>query len=399
MDDKRSINIFFNGSIYTKFNETTIVESIVTNKGKIEFTGSSKEAMRLYGKNADSIIDLEGRIVLPGFVDSHIHLDDLGSSLTYLNLRGTQSIKEMKERLLRYKLKNPDAKVIIGMGWDQESFVEGRWPNRSDIDEIVKDIPVFLERFCEHAGVINSKMLELADSNTFPDHVMPRAEDGKPTGVVKEEASSFFKQEANELVGNEEGNLVVAANFLLSQGVTSVGFVSCSLESAIYLSREASKLGIRVMAYLKEDAASKIDEIRRKVGENSFFKINGIKLFVDGALGARTAALREPYEDDTNNQGMLILDSRSLKKIFKQFEDNHVQFAIHAIGDRGIDTVIEAVSSMDRSKLLQPRIEHCTVLRRNHIKMLKELEIGISVQPAFVIDDWWAVKRLGKKRS
>ena len=399
MDGKGAIKVFYNGSIYTKFDKKSPVESIVVKGDRITFYGTSEESMKRYATIAEQIINLGGKVVFPGFVDSHLHLDDLGSSLTYLDLRGTDSIVELKERLRSYRSRNPGARVIIGMGWDQESFSEGRWPERSDLDGIVNDVPVFLERFCEHAGVINSKMLDRLESVSFPEKVLPRSRDGRPNGIVKEEAASYFKKVAHDLIGNEVGNLSAASNYLLSLGVTSIGFVSCGTESVEYLANEASRIGIRVRAYMRQEEAGGIEEMRMRIGENSYLKINGIKLFADGALGAATAALREPYDDGKDNRGMLVMDSKSLEREFEKYDGRNVQFAMHAIGDRGIDAVIEAVSNFGRDRLIEPRIEHCTVLREDHINRLKELRIGVSTQPAFVIDDWWAVNRLGKERS
>ena len=399
MGEKSGIKIFYNGIIYSKYAPLTVAESIVTKDEKIEFVGSSDEAMKLYGKSAVSIVNLKGKAVGPGFVDSHIHPDDVGGSLNFLDLRGIDSIEEMKHRVHDYHLVNPDIRVIIGTGWDQEAFSEGRWPNRWDLDQVENSVPVYLERYCEHAGVINTKMLELLRSNTFPDSIFPRSTAGDLSGVVKEEASGFFKEKALEIAGNLERNLVSAAQYLLSLGITSVGFVFCSPESVEFFAKEGKSLGLRVMAYLREDSMGRVDELREKVGENSFLQINGIKLFADGALGAGTASLNEPYSDDPNNKGILYLDEKKLEKIFERFEGKNVQFAVHAIGDRGIDAVIRAVELTGRKNLVEPRIEHCTVLREDQISKLAEFELGVSVQPAFVIDDWWAVKRLGKERS
>jgi predicted amidohydrolase YtcJ len=399
MRGKGNFKIYYNGTVYPSFLNDTKCESIVTDDDRIAFCGNTDDALRMYGKNAISITNLDGKVIVPGFIDSHIHLDDLGNSLHYLDLRGTNSIAEMKGRLTEYKMRHPRIPVLIGMGWDQESFVEGRWPTKDDIDEIEKDVPVFLERFCEHAGVVNSKMLELLGTNTFSALVFPRTLDGSPSGIVKEDAAAFFKEKAHNMAGSEEENLAGAIKYLLSLGVTSIGFVSCVPESVEFLSREGGKLGLRVRVYLKESYANRLSELREKIGENPYLQINGIKLFADGALGAKTAALREPYEDDSTNKGMLFLDSTKLVEIFRHLDGKHAQFAIHAIGDRGIDSVIDAVSEYGRDKLVEPRIEHCTVLRDDHINKLRDLRIGISTQPAFVIDDWWAVRILGKSRS
>ena len=231
MGEKSGIKIFYNGIIYSKYAPLTVAESIVTKDEKIEFVGSSDEAMKLYGKSAVSIVNLKGKAVGPGFVDSHIHPDDVGGSLNFLDLRGIHSIEEMKHRVRDYHHTNPGIRVIIGTGWDQEAFSEGRWPNRWDLDQVENSVPVYLERYCEHAGVINTKMLELLRSNTFPDSIFPRSTTGDLSGVVKEEASGFFKEKALEIAGNLERNLVSAAQYLLSLGITSVGFVFCSPES------------------------------------------------------------------------------------------------------------------------------------------------------------------------
>ncbi len=393
------VRIFYNGSIYAKYAPLTRVEAIVTRGERIQFVGTSDESMRLYGKGADGVVNLEGRVVVPGFVDSHIHLDDLGSSLNHLDLRGIASIEEMKHRIQDYRLQNPHVSVIIGTGWDQETFAEGRWPNKWDIDQVESSVPVYLERYCEHAGVVNSKMLELLRSNDFPVPVFPRTSSGDPNGIVKEEASTYFKSRALEIDGSLERSLITATRYLLSLGVTSVGFVSCGADSIEFLSREAARLGLRIWAYLREDSAAMIEGLRKKVGNNHYLQINGIKLFADGALGAGTAALREPYSDDPDYRGILYMDERKLLETFDKFGDKDVQFAVHAIGDRGIDSVIGSITLADRKKMIEPRIEHCTVLRDDQIAKLRDLNIGVSVQPAFVIDDWWAVRRLGKERS
>jgi predicted amidohydrolase YtcJ len=393
------IKIFYDGNVYIKFDPITRVQSIVSDYDRIAFSGTSEEAMRIYAKKADSMVNLKGQTVFPGFVDSHIHLDDLGNSLNFLDVRNAHSIKEMKKRVADYRKRNPEARIIVGMGWDQEEFSEGRWPNRWDIDEVENSVPVFLERFCEHAGVINSNMLALMGAEKFPEKIFPRTESGEISGIVKEEAASFFKSIALQLAGNLEKNLISGARYLASLGVTTIGFVSCGTDSLEVLSRKREEIKIRTRAYLKMEIGDEIESLRRKFGDDHHLVINGIKLFVDGALGARTAALSKPYDDDQQNKGILYLDSEKLRSIFQNSKGKEVQFAIHAIGDEGIDAVVDAVSSLDRKTIMEPRIEHCTVLRANQVARLKSLGIGISVQPAFVLDDWWAVKRLGRERS
>lgn len=399
MSEPKNLKIYFNGNIYIKFNPLAVAESLVVRGETIEFYGRMEQSTSLYGQRADSMIDLGGKTVIPGFVDSHAHLDDLGGTINFLNLRNTRSIREMKEKLSAYSKANSNARVIIGTGWDQEAFDENRWPNRTDLDEVESSRPVYLERFCEHAAVVNSRMLEMFDRADFSENIFPRLADGTGSGLVKEEASEYFKAGALKLADNLKENLVSSTENLVSLGVTTVGFVSCGEDSINILKEMGENLKVRVRAYLRQENAERIEDLRKEIGESSRLKINGIKLFADGALGARTAALRSPYSDDPSNKGMLLLDPASLIDLFERFRGKNVQFAIHAIGDSGIDSVIMAVTSFGRQNLLEPRIEHCSVLRSDQVDALKAASIGISVQPAFVIDDWWIVRRVGKERS
>lgn len=393
------LDLYYNGNIYVKFNPLTKAESIVISGDRILHFGKSKDTVAAFGKKAGKTVDLQGRTVMPGFIDAHIHLDDLGNSLNFLDLRNVPSISEMKERIAKYRETKKDRKVIIGMGWDQEGFTEKRWPTRWDLDEIEPSIPVYLERFCEHAGVSNSAMLEFLDSEKFSRSVLPITDKGQLTGVVKEEANDFIRAKALAMESDLDENLVKGTEYLASLGITTIGFVHCGQRSFDALVSNRERIKIRVRAYLSEEISDRILTLRMKSGEDQFLKINGIKLFVDGALGAETAYMREPYEDDPSNRGNLHLDSARLKQIVSKYSGKDIQFAIHAIGDAAIDTIIAAFDTMKEDESYHPRIEHCTVLRPGQAEKLKRLGIGVTVQPEFVIDDWWAVNRLGIERS
>lgn len=398
MEGSKSARLFLNGKIYQKFKPLSVCEAIVVRNSRILFSGPSDVVLRKYANEAESIVDLHGKSVMPGFIDAHIHLDDVGKSLNSLNLRGIESISKLKSKVAEYRINNPEAKVIIGMGWDQEIFSEGRYPNSSDIDSVVKDIPVFLERYCEHVGVVNSALLNLYSNNQFQDSFLPVNKDGNPTGLVKEEANDFFRLAAFELMGKGEAVLVDAAKHIVALGVTTIGFVSCSRRSLQFLDQNKEHIGLRVRAYLTTENREELIQLKNSVAPNAFLKVNGMKLFMDGALGGGTAYLREHYTDDPENNGFLLLERSNLTHIVEEFRNQGIQLAIHAIGDAAIDEIIRTFEPFGKEEASKHRIEHLSVLRDDQLSKLRDIGIGVAVQPEFTIDDWWVVKRLGRDR-
>lgn len=392
------LKIFYNGNVYVSYKPLTKAESLVIGHGKVISYGSNEESLKKYG-NAAELIDVHGKTVLPGFVDSHVHLDDIGGSLNFLNLRDVSSIDDLKSRLAEYRVSNSRKRVFIGMGWDQEKFKEKRWPCASDLDSVEKDNPVFLERYCEHAAVANSKMLEMAGEVSFSESIFPRDKKGVPLGIVKEKAYDYFKEKALEISNSLEENLLKACDFMVQNGVTSTGFVSCSEEVADAIGKDRRLIKPRIRIYLNHEHIDHFEEIRNRTGVDDHIKIVGIKLFVDGALGARTAFLREPYSDDRENRGYQAMDENRLNEIATKSYGKDLQLAMHAIGDAGIDFILNTFSKLDRNKLTRPRIEHCVVLRHDQVGKIRDLELGVCVGPASVIDDWWVVDRLGRERS
>ena len=391
---------FINGVVYVSFKPLNLVDGFLVSGDRVLYAGSSSVVKQLTSLLGGSIVDLKGKTILPGFIDSHIHLDELGLSLRILDLRGVKSIRELKEKLRDYASKSR-SQWIIGRGWDQELFEEKKWPTRWDLDEVVSDRPVLLVRVCGHAGVLNTHGLEITGLINSIDRNVLRNENGESTGIVVEDALSKARSMIREFlsVNDYVEFLKTAQEHLLSNGITTVGFVSCSLKSLRALMElwRRGELKIRVRLYLYPLEA--IRELGVKAGfGDSYLKIMGVKLFADGSLGARTAWLSEPYSDDPSTSGYPVIKYEELLEVAKTIDENGLQLAVHAIGDKAIEMVLDVYRALENTKRLRHRIEHLSVLRDDELEEISKLGVVGVVQPHFIISDWWAKNRLGEKR-
>lgn len=395
-----------NGKIYLSYEPLKTSESLVIAGGRVVFAGRKSSALTVSELLECDVIDLEGKIVLPGFVDAHVHLDGVGMHLNTIDLRGVRSIKELKDKVK--KSADEVTSWVFGHGWDQELFVEGRWPTRWDLDEVVSGKPVLLTRICGHAAVLNTKAMEVAGlmSSNSP-HVL-RNEKGEAIGIVKEEALEVARKKFRESLTLEDHKkfLEDAIKYAASLGITTVGFVSVNDVTLKVLEelRSEGKLLVRVRVYLNPGEEKEVLRTLKKLGIRSGFgddylKIRGIKIFTDGSLGARTAWLTEPYSDAPDTRGSRLIDEEVLEKLAREVHEAGLQLAIHAIGDAAIDLVLRTYSNIRDLRKLRHRIEHASVVRPDQISKIRELGVSLVIQPHFIITDWWVLKRLGESRA
>ena len=395
------VTAFVNGKIYTSFKPLRAVRGLVVAGERVLFAGDDAKALRIARELGGEIIDLRGRTAIPGFVDAHVHLDSLGLSLITLDLRGVSSIEELRQRIRLYIERNPDVDVVIGRGWDQELFAEKRWPTRWDIDDVTGGKPAILIRVCGHAALLNTRALEETGLADVRSPYIVRRADGEPTGIVKEE---FVKQAMDRLGARKRllaQSIDRAQRFAAKYGVTEVGFVSCDIDAFRTLLKKwrRGELLIRVRAYLEP---SSFDEMRRFLAPgfgDEYLRVTGLKIILDGSLGARTAWLSEPYNDDPSVQGAPLLDYGELKEIVGRALDGGYQVAIHAIGDAALDWVLKLYKELEVKPDDRARIEHVSVVRPEQLKEIARLGAVAVVQPHFIITDWWVVKRVGRERA
>lgn len=396
-----------NGRIYVSFNPLRVVDGLLALNGKVVYIGSSNFVKEIAGKLNVPLLNLAGRVVLPGFVDSHLHIDSLGLSLVTLDLRGVRSIGELKKKLKEYAMQAKTA-WILGHGWDHEVFEEKRWPTRWDIDEVVPDKPVLLTRICLHAGVVNTAAIKETNLLKQPLAGVVRNEKGEVTGVLLEDALKYVREHVKREMKIEEiVELVKTAQYhLLSNGVTTAGVTGCGFKTlrAMFELWRRRELRVRFRVYVYPwDSEASLLELLLKLGVRTgfgdeYFRILGVKMFMDGSLGARTAWLSSPYSDDPSTSGYPVTQVDELARTARLVDEHGLQLAVHAIGDKAVETVLTIFRELRNYRLLRHRVEHASLVREDLLQYISELKPPIVVQPRFIISDWWALRRLGESR-
>ena len=350
-----------------------------------------------------NVYDLKENFLLPSFTDAHMHLSLYTLLFSSVDLRKCNSIDELQR-----KLKDEiDKEVIIGWGFDHEKFREERMPNRDDLDAISFKIPIFILRFDEHIGVVNSEFLKrlgIHKSTKEPEGgKIGRFSNGLPNGILIDNALPVEKMLNNSRIKNSMlNNFVEVQKKLLSRGLTSVSDMGINFHTLdFYRELESSDiLKMRLHIYLNEECLSEKNRIKKEMQKNvnSLVKVRGLKLFVDGSFGASSGALYEPYADDPDNTGILRIQPERLKKLTRQADELGMQLSIHAIGDKALTYTIDALTET-RVELLRHRVEHIQLVNEGHLQSMKNLNIIAAIQPVFVATDSpWAEKRLGRER-
>jgi predicted amidohydrolase YtcJ len=392
---------FLNGHIYISFRPKKEAGGLLIAGGKVLSSGREDQIRDLAERLGAEIVDLKGKTLLPGFIDSHAHLDEVGLSLRSVDLRGTKSLEELKGKLDAFARDN-DSPWILGYGWDQELFAEHRWPTRYDLDAVEKKRPVMLSRVCLHAAVINTPALKELGLDPSSPNVL-KGKDGAPSGVIVEEALNIAKERFRRSLTIEDWKeyLRAGAFHAASRGVSTLGFVSCGARELAALIELGEELPLRVRAYLNPERsvveALKGLGIRRGFGSD-LLKIQGIKILADGSLGARTARLSDPYEDDPEAFGQYNVRRDELLSLAAEADKAKLQLAIHGIGDATIDMILDAYEALGHSDL-RHRIEHASLSRPDQIERMAQVGIVVTVQPHFVLTDWWLLERVGQRRA
>lgn len=395
--------VLVDGNVLTLSVSKPRAEAVAVKDGKIAEVGTNNEIKRLIGDNT-TVIDLRGRTVVPGFVDSHIHVGDFGRFLTWVNLTDAASIQEVQRRI-RERTKNiSEGRWIIGNGWNQACFAEKRYPNRSDLDAVSPDNPVVLYHECGRVCVVNSRALELANvtkTTASPSGgTIEKNEDGEPTGILNENATDLVWKAIPEPDEEEivEG-AVLACKKIVENGVTSIDWIATSPTEihVIQKLRAENRLPLRVYPIIPADFLNQLTD-------NSDQSL-GVKVFVDGSLAARTAALREPYSDNPESRGQLLCSQQELDTLISNVHKARLRLIIHAMGDQAISMALTSIKNALKEHPRSDhrhRLEQASVLNRELIHRIKELGLTVSVQPKCVISEfsvWSAVERLGSKRT
>ena len=397
------------GNVITMDSSQPSVEAIAIKKDRIVKVGTNEEINPWIGKDTE-IIHLNGRTAVPGLIDSHIHVADFGKVLTWIDLQDVNSIEEMQRRIRKRVQQIHKGRWIIGNGWNQTSFIEKRYPNLQDLNEASPENPVILYHQCGRVCVVNSKALELAGvtkETRAPSggKIEKNAETGEPTGILRENATDLVWK---TIPASSEEEIMEAASLackkIVEAGVTSIHWIVTASNEISIIKRlgTENKLPLRVHIIAP---ANILDKTNGSVSILDAGDKLGVKVFVDGSLAARTAALREPYSDDQKTKGQLLYSQEELNALVVNAHKANVRLVMHAMGDQAIDmtlTAIEKALVEVPRKNHRHRIEHASVLNNDLIQRIKKLGMIVSVQPKCVISEfsvWSAINRLGSKRA
>jgi predicted amidohydrolase YtcJ len=350
---------------------------------------------------AAATVDAGGRTMLPGLIDAHGHVVDLGFAALRLDVTGSASLEELQQRLRDYAAAHPDVKWIQGGGWNQELWPDKRFPTAADLDAIVPDRPVVLERVDGHAIVVNSAAMKAAGVTA----ATPAPHGGEiHNGVFVDNAIGLIggaipKPTAAEL----DQALAKSQEMLLGVGVTGVGSMSTSLPDwqAFNRAGAAGTLQVRLMAYIGAAQAAKANMRPTSWLYRDRLRAVGVKLFADGALGSRGAWLKQPYADKPDSRGLQFHPDSEMISLADQAASRGFQIATHAIGDAANAQIISVYEQLSKKygRNRRWRIEHFQIVEPADIPRLAPAGIIASMQPTHQTSDrLMAEARLGPNR-
>jgi hypothetical protein len=398
-----------------------IVEAVAIANGRILAMGRDEEIRAYKGPNTE-VIDLRGRLGVPGLADSHVHFIQGGFQLLAVHLKDARSEEEFVRRIADKARTLPPGRWMQGGDWDEEAWPSRKLPNRWLIDPATRRTPVFLSRYDGHTGLANSLALELAgvtkDTRDPVGGVIVRdPKSGEPTGILKDEAQGLV---AKVIPRPSESEMEEALRAALKEaarvGLTSVHDITVDTDSwngsftgEIRLLRRAELEGwltcriyaITPIAQWKELAEAGISH---DMGSD-VLKLGAVKAFADGSLGSRTGWMFKPYDDDPGNSGLpmpLMVPPSKMETLARQADDAGLQICTHAIGDRAVSTILDVYERLggDHPAAHRFRVEHAQHVRREDFARFGKLGIIASMQPYHAIDDGrWAEKRIGHERA
>jgi len=417
--------IFVHGNVYTGVPDTGAFSSILREEAiavrgdRILATGKNLDIDKFKGPETQ-VIDLGGHFVMPGFNDAHLHLADAGLQKLGVDLQGTKSLDEFRERVRAKVEQAKPGEWVLGGGWDETLWPVKTLPSRWDLDEVSAGHPIFLDRVDGHLAVANTRALQLASitiasRDPIGGHV-DRNESGEPTGILRDTAQDALRTvipaPSHDL---QRRGIQIALADLAEHGVTSAQDNSRWESFKIYEELEKeSKLTARISEWLPFDAS--IEDLQQKRDSHPatdlMLHTTMLKGFMDGSMGGHTAALLEPYADDPKTSGLPRYEPDKLNAMTKERVLAGFQIGFHAIGDRGIQMALDAFAEAEKAAKeakvkaanggddYRLRVEHAQCPNFAEINRFKELKVISSMQPTHVLSDMrWAQDRLGPKRA
>lgn len=405
--------VLLNGRIWTVNDRQPRAEAVACLGSRIVAVGSNGEIRKWIGAGTE-VIDLGGKLVLPGFNDAHVHFFSGGENLAGVHLRDARSEDEFRSRIAAFAARQPTGRWITGGGWDHENWTPARLPTRQLIDAAAAGHPVFVNRLDGHMALANSQALKLAgitrETPDPPGGTIVRDAAGEPTGVLKDAAMNRVDRAIPEPSQDQIADAVRAAmRYAAENGVTSVQDMSAAPAILrVYQTLLArGELTVRISGHQPLANWERLAAVGLRAGfGGEKLHVGGLKGFADGSLGSTTALFFDPYLDAPGTSGLanseMIPESKMRSHILGA-DRAGLQVAVHAIGDKANHMVLEMYEEAARQNGARDRrfrIEHAQHLRMEDIPRFGKLNVIASMQPYHLIDDGrWAEKRIGAERA
>ncbi|MFD1706171.1 amidohydrolase [Siminovitchia sediminis] len=386
--------IMHHGTVVTMDRNFRLAEAVAVKDGKIMATGTNDEILH-YSTPQTKVIDLEGRTVTPGFIDAHQHMINFGFNLANVNCR-KNSIEEVVSAIKeRAKASSPD-EWIIGWGYDEAGFKEMRNLHKSDFEGIPN--PIYIMRYCHHAAAVNDRALELAgitNDTTVNNGMIEKDDSGEVTGVLVEQGKTLVENVMPPYTRDQMKHAVKLANDqYVKEGITSVheaglGFFSDAFKEFDVLAemKEEGTLNVRMYVMVMQDVFEEFLESYSSYEWDHRLKMGSMKFFGDGTLSGKTAAVSQDFKHSPGEKGMLLYTFDELFERAKIAHSQNKQIAVHAIGDRTIQQVLDVYEKLyedDPKPNLRHRIEHSTVTDKAILARMKKLGAIPVPQPSLV---------------
>ncbi len=398
--------VLLEGRVLTMNPLAPLAEAVAVKGDRIIQVGSIEAVSKKIGKRT-KVIRLSGKTVIPGIIDTHIHLADFGRILTWLNLEQVSSIKTLQYSLRQRIKQTSKGKWIIGRGWDEKYFAEKRLPTRFDLDIVSSANPVVLYHKSGQVCVINSRASEIVDVAKQSPSTIEKNQKGEFTGILRNEATNLVwnaipAPDVEELTAGAR----LACKKIVEAGITSIHWIILSpVElSVIQKLNQRNKLPLRINVISPVTLIDEISALKENFKQD-LLRFGGFVIFADGYLAARTAALFEPYNDCPTEQGRLLFSTEEMVKLALKISKAGFQLIIHAVGDKAVDAaliVIEQTQLLEAGKALRPRIEQAALLNQKLLERIKKGQVVVSVQPRVVASEfsvWSALSHLGTERG
>ena len=355
-------------------------------------------------RSADDVIDAKGGLVLPGFHDSHIHMQGGGLSLVRAQLAGADTLAELQKVVADYATAHPDRPWVLGRGWSYTLVPSGQLPTAKMLDDVVSDRPVFIRAYDGHTGWANSKALQLAGitkaTKDPADGEIVRDKDGHPTGALKEGAQELMEPALPKASRDErKAALLAAANHCAALGLTAVDDIIYETDQfELYVELEDEgllpiRVSISPLIEMSPDVAGDLElyaKWREKLKGRRLLSFGFLKGFVDGVIESKTAFMTAPYEHTTDDVGRPLIPRARLMKLVDDAHARGFQVALHSIGDGAVRLSLDAFEAAQKNhpakagQRLRHRVEHIELLHKDDAKRFKALDVVASMQPFHV---------------